>query len=332
MSDIAVTQNFLRKIGFRDANDGANGTEEAEEDDLPPPLPMSDRDSIAELLNDTPEGSEGPSPPASPPASEDDTLKPFDHDQPSPTPVPGHEYTEEQTALLNRCLKLWLCYPDPMLKILSPANTDPPANGVTAADSPPPTPEFIATVIRVPKNPTVLKGGYLLVPSSDATRWIKRFVELRRPYMHVHNVTDGEEVAIVSLRNCRVDSQPGILGLLNGGGDYSNGQDGGDGLNGGGTYRPGHRRTASGRLISTIWTGTGLGGGGGGGMQKLSERLQQGVFAVYGTDNTWLFAAKSEREKMDWITKIDMSFLATSSAGGSGTASPQQFGVGGYPE
>ncbi|KAK5654894.1 hypothetical protein OQA88_6932 [Cercophora sp. LCS_1] len=321
MAEMVAAQNFLRKLG-RDDKD-ANGVDEPEEEDLPPPPLSSDTDSIAELLNDTPENSQPSTPEASPGPEEDTTLKVVDSPQPD---VPASEYTESQTELLNRCLKLWLRYPDPMLKILSPANTEAPANGIAdGANEPAPTPEFVATVIRARKNPSVLKGGYLLVPSSDATRWIKRFVELRRPYLHVHNVTDGEEVAIVSLRNCRVDSQPGILGLLNGGNDYNYGHGDENGGNqqssgGGNGYTPGHRRTGSGRLISTIWTG--MGGGQQAGMQKLSERLQAGVFAVYGTDNTWLFAARSEKDKMDWITRIDQSFLVGGSERGSGVSSP----------
>lgn len=328
MIEMTAVQNFLRRIGFQHGEAETNGVEEIEDDDISPPL-KSDADSIAELLNDTPEGSRDSSPEASLPPAEDETLKAFDVDPPTPA-EPEPEYNEAQTALLTRCLKLWHRHPDPILKILSPVNTDPPANGVSD-ELPSPTPEFVATVIRVPKNPSVLKGGYLLVPSSDATRWIKRFVELRRPYLHVHNVTDGEEVAVVSLRNARVDSQPGILGLLNSSSaDYSHEHHGppetSNGSNGGrgGLTKPSHRRTASGRLISTIWTGSGFSGTAGGGMQKLSERLQAGVFAVYGTDNTWLFAAKSEREKMDWITRIDQSFMGApgSSAGGSGAVSP----------
>ncbi|KAK0720796.1 hypothetical protein B0H67DRAFT_644004 [Lasiosphaeris hirsuta] len=349
VSEIGAVQTFLKQIGFRDGTDeDANDVDEVEDHDLPPPPLQRDTDSIAELLNDTPDGSEAASRESSPPGSPaDDTLVPEQAESTAES-----EYTEAQTALLNRCIKLWLRYPDPTLKVLGPANTDPPANGVIESAESPPPPAFVATVIRVPKNPSVLKGGYLLVPNSESTRWVKRFVELRRPYLHIHGVADGEEVAIVSLRNCRVDSQPGILGLLNG--DYGNGGDyggiHGDEANGngngtqrsGGDYTAGHRRTSSGRLISTIWTGTGLngvmGGGGTSGMSKLSERLQAGVFAIYGTDNTWLFAARSEREKMDWILRIDQSFLTSSpstagsvagSVAGSGAASPR---IGGYHE
>ncbi|KUI58477.1 hypothetical protein VP1G_05783 [Cytospora mali] len=244
------------------------------------------------------------------------------------------EYTEQETFVLERCLKLWRSYPDPLNQILSEGNTKPPTNGDPETPEPP---ELVASIIRVPKNPTVLKGGYLLVPSSDATRWIKRFVELRRPYLHIHNVTDGEEVAIVSLRNSRVDSQPGILGLLSGDDD----EDGGMDMNGALTTSPPqqspqhngdrssahHRRNSSGRIISSI-VGTMNGNGSvahsrhrsvTSGLAKLSSRLQAGVFAIYGTDNTWLFAARSERDKLDWIFKVDQSYFSSGSGSPDGT-------------
>lgn len=254
---------------------------------------------------------------------------------------PKSEFSDTETLILERSLKLWRSYPDPLNQILSEDNTKPPANGDPESPTPP---DLLATIIRVPKNPTMLKGGYLLVPSSDSTRWIKRFVELRRPYLHIHNVTDGEEVAIVSLRNSRVDSQPGILGLLNGDDDEDGGMDNMNGAleaspqqsppmrNG---DRSQHRRTDSGRLISSIWTGN-MGSPNNGtagnhaharnksvtsGLARLSSRLQAAVFAIYGTDNTWLFAARSEKDKLDWIFKIDQSYFS-SSASGSGTGSP----------
>jgi kinesin family protein 1 len=66
-------------------------------------------------------------------------------------------------------------------------------------------------------------------------------------------------------------------------------------------------------------------------MQKLSERLQAAVFAIYGTDNTWLFAARSERDKMEWIFRIDQSYFPNGESGsaeGSGKGSPRP---GAYP-
>ncbi|KAL2258028.1 hypothetical protein VTK26DRAFT_8805 [Humicola hyalothermophila] len=394
MAEVAATQSFLKRIGFR--YEQSNGVDGHEEVDLPPPPVISDADSIAELLKDDDPPAEE-STESSPPSSEQQQQQQQQQQQPqsssdadpnsAPQPPteptsekqePQPPYTPEQQSLLTHALRLWQRYPDPILKILSPANTHPPADSAPSP-SDETAPAFVATVVRVPKNPTVLRGGYLLVPNDEATRWVKRFVELRRPYLHVHSVADGEEVGIVSLRNARCEGQPGILGLLGlndgGSGSGSNGvadgygyygYDGGSGAGAGedgdnwddGRGRrdraasPSGRSVASsggtGSLIASLWPGggggaaNGFGGGGGGGggrggrgnererergggISRLSERLQAGVFAIYGTDNTWLFAARSERDKMDWIAKIDQSSAMGSgsvSAVGSGAVSP----------
>jgi len=99
--------------------------------------------------------------------------------------------------------------------------------------------------------------------------------------MHIHSVPDGEEVSVVSLRNSRIDHQPQIARLL-------------------------RREGAS---------PAGLYGGG-----RAGDREDEGkVFAVYGTDNTWLFKARSEREKVDWIFKIDQSYFSSGSGTGNGS-------------
>ncbi|KAL8342351.1 hypothetical protein RB598_003980 [Gaeumannomyces tritici] len=339
IAEVGGIQNFIRKIGLPEPK-----VRSADEDDILADIAPSrgprpdDLDSIDELLSDIPDVSTAPS------VADDGEAEP-EADE-STLIVSGMqreaaEYGEQESALLEKCLKLWKSHPDPLLQILGPANTSPPENGI--APEPEEAPRLIATVVRATKNPKVMKGGYLLVPSSDCTRWIKRFVELRRPYLHIHSVSDGEEVSIVSLRNSRVDSQPGILPLLEAGGHghdpepapSEDGQEPGSESPGdvrqngnGGDPRQGHRRQASSRsTISSLWSGvaaTRPAGRRGTGLAALSDRLQAGVFAIYGTDNTWLFAARNEREKLDWIFRIDQSYVA-SSATPSGISSPIGF-------
>lgn len=391
VAEIGAMQNFLKKIGLPEPRVQLIGDND---EDMPPRSRDSDMDSIDELLQETPDASQlldsvqpngdneqgGEAQPkingnASKETETDGDQSPQREQQreqqdgertkepngeareedspekPQLLEPPKSDFSEREAFILERCLKLWSSYPDPLTQILHEDNTKPPANGDPRPSTPP---ELVATIIRVPKNPTMLKGGYLLVPSSDSTRWIKRFVELRRPYLHIHNVTDGEEVAIVSLRNSRVDSQPGILGLLNGNDDDDGGM---DNMNGALDASPQqqrspqrnsnkshqHRRTASGSLISSIWTGNqGPPNGPSAGTQtharnnsvnsglaRLSNRLQAAMFAIYGTDNTWLFTARSEKDKLDWIFKIDQSYFSSSvsgSADGSGSVSPSMAG------
>jgi kinesin family member 1 len=184
-------------------------------------------------------------------------------------------FSEHDQALLEKYISLWKLCQDPTARILTPSNVEPPSNGVplTSPSDSELTPHLLATISLVPKNATILKGGYLLTPSLDSSRWVRRFVELRRPYLYVHSVPDGEEVFVVSLKNSRVDHQPQIAKLL--------------------------KRDA------------------GNGRGRAGDRGDEDrVFAIYGTDNTWLFKARSEREKVDWIFRIDQSYF-----GGSGSAS-----------
>ncbi|KAI1284089.1 kinesin heavy chain [Xylaria sp. FL0933] len=355
IAEIGAAQLWLKKIGLPEPKNKPTEADDHSEEDLSPVKAHDDDDdSINALLNDTPETSRPSTPNKS---NEDDSLDlPEEMDleeseiaettestkDAEPTKnvegaentenadnveiakpeeaaeeKPQSEYNEEETAILNKCIDLWKRYPDPVFNILSPTNILPPTNGIAPESTTPP--RLIATVIRIPKNPSVLKGGYLLVPSSDSTKWVKRFVELRRPYMHIHNATNGDEIAIVSLRNSRVDSQPEILALFGG---HDDADDDVSVANSNGSFQPSHRQTASGRAISSIWAGSQTSSGPS--IGGLSERLQAGVFAVYGTDNTWLFAARNERDKLDWILRIDQSYYSGSvSASGSGAVSPQ---------
>ncbi|KAG6011138.1 hypothetical protein E4U54_008270 [Claviceps lovelessii] len=356
LDSLGIDMNVKR--GGGDDNGGGNGDDNEDENDDKPTTELETMpDEDDDVLNDTPEASQAPSlaeeddddsdneetvkvdleqdavapaevdsavadsAVADPALADSAVADPAPADSavadPAPAPPVASEYNDHESELLEKALTLWRKYPDPLINILSPANTAPPTDGVVGPESSAVlAASLITTIIRVPKNPKVLKGGYLLVPNNDSTRWVKRFVELRRPYLHIHSATDGDEVALVSLRNSRIDSQPGVLGLLHGPDDYD--APPGTSSSSGPDFTPGHRRTASGRVISTIWTSGGPSSSSSGrqgparGLTRLSERMQAGVFAIYGTDNTWLFAARSEKDKMDWILRIDQTYMSTS--------------------
>ncbi|KFZ23437.1 hypothetical protein V502_02072 [Pseudogymnoascus sp. VKM F-4520 (FW-2644)] len=167
--------------------------------------------------------------------------------------------------LIRNVLKLWTVSTGPIENLLRNANIEPPTDG-PVEPNPDSAIRLTASVALIQRSTQILKGGYLLVPSLDSSKWVRRFVELRRPYLHIHSIPEGEEIGIVNLRNSRVDHQPQIAKLLR--------QDG-----------------------------------------KGRDRKET-VFAIYGTDNTWLFAARSEREKVDWIFKIDQAYFGS----GNGSA------------
>ncbi|KAI9676539.1 MAG: kinesin-like protein Klp8 [Caeruleum heppii] len=165
-----------------------------------------------------------------------------------------------QERVQRKFVELWTSKKDPGEIILAKENTEPPQNGAAfAAEAEDAGSRRLAVEVQhVPKNPSRLKGGYLLVPDESNTRWIRRYLELRRPYLHIHSVPDGDEVGIINLGNSRVDHQPQLARLLR---------------------RP-------------------------------------NVFAVYATQNTHLLAARTEREKNEWILKIDQSYFGSESTSG----------------
>ena len=157
----------------------------------------------------------------------------------------------------------------------------PPTNGTFSADSSPSKKpvgkiRYIATVIRIPKNPVSLKSGYLLMPSEQLDpshshmQWKRRFVDLRAPYLHVHSVPDGDALNAINLTHARIDHDPDFKRLL---GAVSDGSTG-----------PARNTLAH-------------------------------VFAVYGEQNTFLFAARNETQKVEWILKIDQSYLGAEGEG-----------------
>ncbi|KAF2634930.1 kinesin-domain-containing protein [Massarina eburnea CBS 473.64] len=190
-----------------------------------------------------------------------------------PVSTPSSRLDERQKALLNRVISLWKTKKEPAEIILNATNLEPPTNGAAFAPQSPSLspdrkrerPTLIATVRFVPKNPDLLKSSYLLTPDPTNTRWIRRFVELRRPYLHVYSA-EGDELNAVNLRNARVDHSPQIARLLTG------------------THGPGNTNGSS--LGDTVW-------------------------AVFARSNTYIFRARSEREKIEWILRIDQSYFSS---------------------
>lgn len=307
LSEISHVQRTLRKIGLPEPRLSAF------EDDIPlPRLPDDDEDE------DELEQQEQLS----------DEIEKLSEEPPLP-PEPG--LNEEQKQLLTKFIDWWNSGRDPVYRILHPNNTEPPPDGLAAIPAPP---ALVATIMPVGKYPRIIKSGYLLVPNNDSTRWIKRYVELRRPYLHIYTVQDREEIAIISLRNAQIDSEPSVLAMLQGpGGDYELPNEHGVSSE---VYRPGlpnSKASESGK--NTLGAGfSGLfsllspaaKGSGSEGPVKLSERVLGGVFAIYGKDNTWLLAAPTAEAKGTWITKIDQSWTMSPTSSVASTPAPFTFG------
>ncbi|EWC45992.1 hypothetical protein DRE_04785 [Drechslerella stenobrocha 248] len=123
-----------------------------------------------------------------------------------------HELDARKQALLMRILKMWPRGGDPLDRILSKQNYEPPQDGArVAAREPTVGPEslkLVADSIHVPKNPKLQRSGYVFRPNEGTKKWEKQFLELRKPYLHIHNGSTGEELMAVNLTDCTVDYEP----------------------------------------------------------------------------------------------------------------------------
>ncbi|KAK5117600.1 hypothetical protein LTR62_005022 [Meristemomyces frigidus] len=134
----------------------------------------------------------------------------------------GDEYSDRQKDLLTRMLELWQTTPSASeLMLLRSQNATPDLepNGTLSQST-----RLSATVDPHTKHPTILKSGWLLSPSTtpltttnDTTepspRWIRRYAELRKPYMHLYS-TAGDEIIAINLTNSRIDREPQVAKLL----------------------------------------------------------------------------------------------------------------------
>ncbi|KAK5555705.1 hypothetical protein LTR46_006146 [Exophiala xenobiotica] len=196
-----------------------------------------------------------------------------------------------EEALIRKFLAIWT---KPSVEMSNPifdtahhptmAETSQGQNGGASSSTSARKPRYLATVTNTPKNPVSLKSGYLLMPSEshdpahrESMQWKRRFVDLRSPYLYIHSVPDGEAINAINLTHARIDHDPDFKRLLGSGSIPS-----ADG------EVSGHRRTGSAEL------------------HGLAH-----VFAVYGEQNTFLFAARSESQKVEWILKIDQSYFGS---------------------
>ena len=103
-----------------------------------------------------------------------------------------------------------------------------------------------------------------------------------------------EEIAVVNLLGSRIDHKPVIAKLLR--------------------REPINRRLGSASnsennsRASSVDSRAGSHRGGNKAMGQPGQGTE-GVWAVYGSDNTWLFAARGEREKCEWIFACDQAYF-----------------------
>ena len=130
-------------------------------------------------------------------------------------PSGGETVNRRQEDILRRVLRLWQTRCTRGLEFLR-AGLEPPKDAVQplAKLDGSSALKFFVSVEFVRKTPTILKSGYMMMPDRTSTRWLKRFVELRIPYLHIYSVSSGEEINAIGLTHSRIDHQPQIERIL----------------------------------------------------------------------------------------------------------------------
>lgn len=207
----------------------------------------------------------------------------------------------KQEALLRKYVDLWSKptpeFSDAILAQSDPSTPDspphkpalhippPPTNGTFSADSSPSKKpvgkrRYAATVTQIPKNASSLKSGQLLMPSEH----------------------HGPSHAHMQWKRRFVDLRPPYL--------HIHSVPAGDALN---AVNLTHARIDHDpdfkRLLGIVDDGRPETDGKGGPAGLAN------VFAVYGEQNTFLFAARTETQKVDWILKIDQSYFRGEQSG-----------------
>jgi len=131
-----------------------------------------------------------------------------------PTLMDGEELDGPRKALLGKVLELWQAGPSASeIMLLRSQNGSPEFDNHAQGNDAIEPPRLAATVDHQPKTPAVLKAGWLLTPDAPGNRWVRRFAELRRPYLHLY-AADGDEIAALHLSNARIDADPHVAKLL----------------------------------------------------------------------------------------------------------------------
>lgn len=171
----------------------------------------------------------------------------------TPLSPDSEKVTDKQKLLLQKCLDLWAIK----------SNSTPPTqiSHIPDSSSVPSRPRLHPTITTIPKNPTSLKSALILIASTSLSRWQRHYAEVRPPYLHIYSAPSGDELAVINLRNARIDIDPPLQQLLQ------------------------------------------------------SERVAKNMFAIYAPMRSWLFAARNEVQKAEWVLAIDQGLLGDTSEG-----------------
>ncbi|KAK9461443.1 uncharacterized protein V1516DRAFT_675972 [Lipomyces oligophaga] len=68
--------------------------------------------------------------------------------------------------------------------------------------------KFVADVGQVKRGSVVSKEGSAWIPDEAMQAWVKCYIELRRPYLHIYSLPSLEEEYAINIRHCKIGHHP----------------------------------------------------------------------------------------------------------------------------
>ncbi|KAK7208050.1 kinesin family protein [Myxozyma melibiosi] len=113
-------------------------------------------------------------------------------------------FTSHETEVIQRSLKLWKRKPG-YVDEQSGVSTLP-----VSSMSKPSATKYVADVRQFQRSVNVVKDGYAYAPDDAMQSWVRRYLELRRPYLHIYNASDMEEIFAINITQCKISCKPDL--------------------------------------------------------------------------------------------------------------------------
>jgi kinesin family protein 1 len=199
----------------------------------------------------------------------------------SSTPMRNQDLSERQTQLLQKYLNLWSTRKDPTEVILVKNNTEQPTNGIAS--------------VKAAETSSVLDSDSASEHSPSRPRYLATVQTLNKNASMLKSgylLVPDDAHSLWSRRF--IELRGSYLHVYLPDGDEIN------------TINLRHARVDHDPDFARLLDGSAAENDG-----RLSSRGRPNIFAIYGPQNTFLFAARTEAQKVEWILKIDQSYFSS---------------------
>ncbi|KAK9322611.1 hypothetical protein V1517DRAFT_322994 [Lipomyces orientalis] len=123
-------------------------------------------------------------------------------------PSESETFDDRQVRLLETVLDLW------KLNFKFAQDHSAQISPMPNFANPQPGAKYVADVRQIPKSSIIVKSGYVWMPDDAMQTWVRRYIELRRPFLHVYSLPDMDGVFAINVTQCRIGYRPEVIESL----------------------------------------------------------------------------------------------------------------------